>query len=432
MITLRQITEKIGDGLHGTPNYSIGGEYTFINGNNLFEDKIIIKKNDKKVSESEYIKYKKDLNQNTLFLSINGTLGNFAFYNNEKIVLGKSACYLNLKNNIDKKYIGYVLKNKGFQKYIESNSTGTTIKNVSLETIRNYTFDLPPINIQNEISDFLSSLDTKIELNKKINENLISIIQKLFKSWFLDFDPVLAKLNNIPTGLPKEIDNLFPNLLEETEFGKIPKGWKINDLFNLVTMKNGNAFKSKDWTEQGVPVIKIRNVKFPFLEIDKCAYVSKDVAIENKEYSLSRGDILIGMTGYVGEVCLVPNLNQMPLLNQRVGKIIPKSKYLSSFIFSMMLQPNFKNRVISISYGSAQQNVSSKEILKLKIVYNEKIAKYFSDLSSPILEKLLNNFEQNSLLYKIRDYILPKLISNDFKVSDLNKIIVNKNDNVPN
>jgi len=92
-VILRDVVSILGDGLHGTPQYDDNGEYYFINGNNLSDGKIVIKEGTKKANKEEYEKYKKDLNDQTIFVSINGTLGNVALYNNEKCILGKSACF---------------------------------------------------------------------------------------------------------------------------------------------------------------------------------------------------------------------------------------------------------------------------------------------------------------------------------------------------
>ena len=104
-VKLQDVTSILGDGLHGTPEYTDNGEYYFINGNNLNEGNIVINNDTKQVSYTEYLKYKKELNDRTLLVSINGTLGNVAYYKGEKVVLGKSACYFNLINGIDKRFV---------------------------------------------------------------------------------------------------------------------------------------------------------------------------------------------------------------------------------------------------------------------------------------------------------------------------------------
>lgn len=150
-VRLRNLTEKIGDGLHGTPEFSENGKYYFINGNNLSKGKIIYKAETKKVKESEYNKYKIDMNSNTILLSINGTLGNIAYFNKEQIVLGKSACYISLLHGIYRKYIRYFLASDFFMKYATKTATQTTIKNVSLKSIREIPIPLPPYDEQKRI-----------------------------------------------------------------------------------------------------------------------------------------------------------------------------------------------------------------------------------------------------------------------------------------
>ena len=107
---LASITSMLGDGIHGTPEYDVTGTVYFINGNNLSNGSIEIKADTKKVSEQEAEKHKRLLNSTTVLVSINGTLGNVAFYNGENVILGKSACYFNLMGNIDKQYIKHILE----------------------------------------------------------------------------------------------------------------------------------------------------------------------------------------------------------------------------------------------------------------------------------------------------------------------------------
>lgn len=170
--TLKDVTTIIGDGLHGTPVFDNTGKYYFINGNNLNNGIIDIKNDTKKTTENEYVKYQKSLSNRTLLLSINGTIGNTAKYNGEPIVLGKSACYLNVKPEYDLDFIYYILRSPDFQRCITGLATGTTIKNVSLKTIREYSFSIPDRTLQKQISAILKSLDNKIELNNRINHNL--------------------------------------------------------------------------------------------------------------------------------------------------------------------------------------------------------------------------------------------------------------------
>jgi len=148
---LSDIVFILGDGLHGTPQYISNSEYYFINGNNLRNGEIIIKSDTKTVSVEEFEKYQKLLTSSTVLVSINGTLGNVAFYNNEKIILGKSACYFNLVDDISKHYIKVILEGTYFLEYAHRDATGTTIKNLSLKAMNLFPVPLPPFAEQKRI-----------------------------------------------------------------------------------------------------------------------------------------------------------------------------------------------------------------------------------------------------------------------------------------
>ena len=175
----------MGDGIHGTPEYSEGGSVYFINGNNLFDGQILIKPDTKTVSKEEAVKHSRLLNESTVLVSINGTIGNIAFYSGENVILGKSACYFNLLNGIERKYIKIVLQTDYFLEYTKRVATGSTIKNVPLSGMRNVLIPIPPKDEQQVIIDKLSSLKLLIEkfnieqsqLNK-LNAELRSVLKK--------------------------------------------------------------------------------------------------------------------------------------------------------------------------------------------------------------------------------------------------------------
>ena len=148
---LSSIVTVLGDGIHGTPVYSANGTTAFINGNNLQDGKIVIKPDTKRVTDEEASKHKRCLTKDTVLLSINGTIGNVAFYDGEHVILGKSACYFNLLSGVSKEYVRLVLETDYFAKYAVSVATGTTIKNVPLAGMRNLLVPIPPTAEQAKI-----------------------------------------------------------------------------------------------------------------------------------------------------------------------------------------------------------------------------------------------------------------------------------------
>ena len=180
--SLEEACEKIGDGLHATPVYTEGTSYFFVNGNNLERGRIRIVPETKTVSENEYLNHFIELNDRTILMSINGTIGNLAFYNSESVILGKSACYMVFSEGFHKNFFYYLLASDRTQKYFSDELTGTTIKNLSLKTIRAIFCAIPPSDEQVKISEILLSIEEHIE--KK--ERQASETQSLKKSLMQD------------------------------------------------------------------------------------------------------------------------------------------------------------------------------------------------------------------------------------------------------
>ena len=172
---LKYVSKKIGDGLHGTPQYSNNGTVAFINGTNIGDEKITIKSNTNFVSIDEFKKYKNELNSQTILISLNGTIGNSSLYDREDIILGKSAGYITLKHNVCREYVRYCLFNSETKETFDLSLKGTTISNLSLNTLRNTGICLPDFKIQVEtakrIKDKLAEIDSLIaEKESLIND----------------------------------------------------------------------------------------------------------------------------------------------------------------------------------------------------------------------------------------------------------------------
>src|SRR5699024_632486 len=161
VITLEETSQKVGDGLHGTPKYDDSGSVYFINGNNIFNGKINFYKDKKTVIKYEQSSNDLLLDTHTILISVNGTIGNLAFYNGEEIMLGKSVAFIILKKN-EKQYIFYYLQTPNVYNYFLNNLTGSTIKNLGLKQIKETKVALPVIKEQQKIGEFFKVLDERI------------------------------------------------------------------------------------------------------------------------------------------------------------------------------------------------------------------------------------------------------------------------------
>ncbi len=355
-------------------------------------------------------------------------------------------------NDVDPKFLYYIFKQ--LSPALEAAGGGGSVyTNVSKSRFSRIEVLLPPLKEQQAIAHILGTLDDKIELNRRMNETLEAMARAIFKSWFVDFDPVVANAvragKPVPErfakaaarfrtgvsvaqgaaqtgGLAPHIAELFPDGFEDSELGEIPRGWEVGSLGKVTGFLGGYAFKSKDWTDQGVPVVKIGSVKPGIVDLNAVSYVSREVAEKAKRFRLAVGDLLIGMTGYVGEVGLVPPSDNPPLLNQRVGKFVLDTSGTSAlaFLYCQTRRTAFKTQVAAKSHGTAQANVSAKDILSIQIVVPPKTLRCtFNLIAQPFIEKILANHAAYVSFVALRNTLLPQLISGELRVPDAERLV---------
>lgn len=161
---LSELVSKLGDGLHGTPKYDELGDYYFINGNNLDSGRVVVNERVKRVGFEEFKRHKKELNENTMLVSINGTIGKIAFYKGEKVVLGKSVCYFNvIPEYISSMYLHCLIGSHHFLRYTGGIETGSTIKNVSLKSMREFPVPVPSVSLQKRFEAVIATIESKKE-----------------------------------------------------------------------------------------------------------------------------------------------------------------------------------------------------------------------------------------------------------------------------
>ena len=283
---LSEGTSKIGDGLHGTPNYSDNGDVFFINGNNLVNGKIVITKETKLVTESNQSKDDKLLNRDTILMSINGTIGNLAWYNNERVMLGKSAAYLTV-SNFDKKFIFSYLQTSTIKNYFLNNLTGTTIKNLGLKTIRDTTLFVPTLEEQQKIGSLFKQLDDTIALHQRkldlLKEQKKGYLQKMF---------------------PKTGEKI-----PELRFAGFADDWeerKLSDLF--IKGGSGGTPKStnKAFYDGDIPFLGISDITKSNGFINNTEkHISSDGLNSSAAWIVSKGAISLAMYASVGKLAIL-------------------------------------------------------------------------------------------------------------------------------
>ena len=270
---------------------------------------------------------------------------------------------------------------------------------------------IPPLKEQKIIAKILSDLDEKIEISKNMNEILEELGQTLFKRWFVDFE--------FPDEKGKPYRSSSGEMIE-SELGEIPKGWEIGCLGDILYNQQGFAFKGKDLLDFGdYPVIKIRNISKGVVDIENTQFINENVAKKTDEkFLISSGSILIAMTGAkVAKVGLVENTNLKLWLNQRVGMFKNRKKGGVNYAYSMLSIETNRDFLRGTAYGSAQANISSSDIENVEIITPpENILNYFNRLIERSIYKKAENLSTINSLKKIRDLLLPKLMSGKIRV----------------
>jgi type I restriction enzyme S subunit len=398
---LKSLCTRIGDGLHGTPAYDESSEFYFINGNNLKNGKIEITNNTNTVTKEDFNKNFIPLNENTLLLSINGTLGSMAFYNDEKIMLGKSAAYINFKEDVNKFYY-YYFQLKEIQEYFHNVATGSTIKNLSLKSIQDFEVPTPDkIELEN-ISNVLSALDSKIELNNKINKELETMAKTLYDYWFVQFD--------FPNENGKPYKSSGGKMVYSKELKReIPEGWEIDSLWNIATYFNGLAMqKHRPTNDNKLRVIKIKEMNEGFG--DYTEYAKADVL---KEAIINNGDILFSWSASLDVIIWDKGIGA---LNQHIFKVSSK-KYPRSFYYYELINYLKHFKMMADLRKTTMGHITQEHLKQSKIVIPP--IHLIIALDSKInifIEKQILLQQQNQELAKLRDWLLPMLMNGQVRI----------------
>ena len=271
---------------------------------------------------------------------------------------------------------------------------------LSVTKLARLRIEMPDKKYQDKIASLLSVYDGLISINEKRIKALEQMAENLYKEWFVRFR--------------------FPGH-ENTEFENgIPKGWELKRIGDLVQLKSGYAFKSEWWIEEGVPVIKIKDIESNTINLSDLSFVSKVHAEKSKLFFVNPGDLLIALTGAtIGKIGLVPYCKNILTVNQRVGKFFLGKTPCESvaFWFCMFQQTHIQEHIIAIaSSNAAQPNISPFDIERIRIPYNKDVVDKFNKKVQPFVEQILDIRRINHNLVKQRDLLLPRLMSGKLEV----------------
>ncbi len=337
--------------------------------------------------------------------------------------------------------------------YIKRQDTGSTIPLINLSVLRALPIPLPPLQEQRTIATILKSLDDKIGINHQINQTLEQMAQAIFKSWFVDFEPVKAKIAALEAGGSKEdallaamqaisgkgeaeltrlqaeqpeqyaelraTAELFPSAMQDSELGEIPEGWLTALSGDVIDVRDGTHDSPKR-TDHGYPLVTSRHITSGTLRLDDAYLISKsDFEKVNQRSKVDNGDILLTMIGTVG-IPYVVNDQNVNFAIKNVGLFkTSKSKELSGFFYLLLKSDGMKAYLESRMAGTTQKYLSLKTLREIDFVLpSSQILAHFSQCIAPFFAMIQVNTEQTKTLCAIRNSLLPKLLSGELTVSD--------------
>ncbi|MEJ8770367.1 restriction endonuclease subunit S [Prevotella sp. HCN-7019] len=303
------------------------------------------------------------------------------------------------KEKVDSLFLYYLLKyNKN---NIEALGSGTTFKEVSGFTMRNIEVFIPSLKVQKQIAGILGSLDDKIELNRRINENLEQQAQALFQSWFVDFEPFK--------------DGKFV----DSELGRIPEGWKVGLIsdFGKVICGKTPSKASKDYYGGNIPFIKIPDMHDQLFILHSADSLSYKGSSSQQNKLLPPYSLLVSCIATVGLV----SINTKPShTNQQINSIVP---YNSSYLFYLYLSlTSIKKKLENMGRGgTATLNVNTTSFSKILIIIpKQSVLDKFSSIISPLFKNIEILSEQNFKISQLRDTLIPRLMSGELQINDDN------------
>lgn len=330
------------------------------------------------------------------------------------------------KDNISETAFAYYLTRwQEFHSFAVSQMTGSSGRQrVPTESLHHILVPVPPLTEQRTIAHILGSLDDKIEMNRRMNETLEGIARALFKSWFVDFDPVRAKVEGSDTGLPLDIADLFPDSLEESEMGLIPTGWKVVSYTEVVDVISGGTPKTSmdSYWNGDIPWFSVVDTpsKSQLFVIDTQKHVTQLGISNSAAKVLPTGTTILTARGTVGNLAItaVPMaMNQSCYGLRRNAANQPAMTYYSAaFLVSSLRQ---------WSHGSVFPTITTNTLRSMKTVEPPAaLTAIFERICQPLLNRIKSSVLESRNLTSLRDTLLPKLISGELRVPDAEKLLL--------
>jgi len=378
------------------------------------------------------------LTEGDMLISTSASLGRVSVVGSEAVGSVAYTGIIRFRSSSQKlhhKYLRAFLSSAAFVQQAERMATGSVIKHFGPSHLRQMAITLPSVSVQKQIATIFDALDDRIILLRETNVTLEAIAQAIFKSWFVDFDPVRAKSQGLePEGMDAETAALFPNAFEQTELGLVPKGWKVDFLENWIdVLETGKRPKGGvAGITGGIPSIGAESItKIGEFDFSKLKYVEFDFFEKMRSGKIESRDVLLYKDGGKPGVFL-PRVSMFgdgfPYdkcgINEHVFRIRLKAPFNQTYLYFWLWSDQVMFELKHRGGKAAIPGINQGDVKELRIaIPSTKILNKFENITSPIISKIFSNSKSIKLLSDVRDTLLPRLISGQLQVPDAEQAI---------
>ena len=381
--------KRCGDVLLTPGNFTMGGgfksdKFKYYDG--LVPEEFVLQEGDLLVTMTDLSKQSDTLGYPAF---VPARTDNRRYLHNQR--LGKIS--LKETSELDARYLYYIMCGTEYRHEVLASATGTTVKHTSPNRIMQFRFLLPPLPEQRAIAHTLGTLDDKIEQNRRMNETLEAMARALFKSWFVDFEPVRAKMEGRDTGLPKHIADLFPERMVNSDLGEIPEGWEVKTLRELIELAYGKALKASNRKNGSIPV-----------------YGSNGQVGWHDEELVAGPGIVVGRKGNPGTVTWAHS-DFFPI--DTTFYVVPKNTSQSlPFLFFALTSQDLPSVAADSAVPGLNRNLA---YMNYQLTPEKMLVEAFSNYANTIFSHCHHLEEESRTLAVLRDVLLPKLVSGELR-----------------
>jgi type I restriction enzyme S subunit len=325
---------------------------------------------------------------------------------------------------VDPRFVSYYLGHPEVRAWILRHAVGATMPNLNTSIMKAIPLLVPPLEEQQAIACILGALDDKIELNRRINETLETMARTIFKSWFVDFDPVRAKATGQqPSGLAPHIADLFPDEFEESSLGLIPAVWRVDTILTIGELLSGGTPRTKipEYWNGDVKWVSAKDVsgaQGTFL-LDTERTITQEGVENSSTKILPELTTIVTARGTVGSYCILAEPMAMNQTNYGLKAMSQDADYFVFFALG-----NLVSQLKQRAYGTIFDTVTTRTFETTQIVVpGDAVITKFDQHIRPLMEKIRQNLRQSRTLAALRDTLLPRLISGELRVPDAEKVV---------